>query len=161
MSEEKNCMDNVMESAGKLRTEISSVRSDYSDILDSIEIAKKKKTEAKESYDRCIDAGDEAGMKGCLRAIRGCNETIEGLPASREIFYGKISGLDARQNILIEKARENVKEVQKVLDRAERDLEKAKEESERCRAISSEIGLLRNIIAKSGVASSDEKEVGI
>ena len=147
-------MNDFLKSGVELSSKIVKISSEYREVLDEVQKAKKEKAQAKNRYSQCIDEGSEAGLKDCLRTIRVCNETIESLPASREEFYGKISELEKQHKDLMKAAQQNIDAVQAALDQAAKDMKKAEEKSDNIYRILSEITGLKTLILESGDVDS-------
>lgn len=154
-------MDDLIDLEKELRSKILAVRSGYQDVLDDVAAAKKKKAEAKERYNFCIDEGNEDGLRDCLKTIRTCNETIEGLPASRENFFGKIAELESEYKSLMSIDQQHIREAEATLDEATKALKMAKEKSTRVHGIRTELNGLKNLVVESVKVKSVSEDVEI
>lgn len=85
----------------ELRTEINNLETKISKISQDIEQAERKKNKAKDEYHWHFDAGDEAGMKSALAAIRKANNQRESLIASLKEFGEKIMELRSSRDDLM------------------------------------------------------------
>lgn len=140
--------ENLRELAKDLSGAIAKIRSEAYDVSSRIEDYLKSKKDSRERYDRCLDAGDQAGMGVCLGLIKKANKEIEILKPRFEVFGEKVLDLDELLKKMRLAERKNLAEYETALKTTGEMKKRIDEEVNLCLGAAAHLGNLQKEISE-------------
>ncbi len=140
--------ESLRELAKNLNDQIAKIRSEVDDVSMQIEEHLKSKTDAREQYDRCLNAGDQVGMGACLGAIKKANKEIEVLSSKFEVFSQKALALHESHKEMKVVGQRDVKECAAALKAAKKLKERCDAESNICLGALTQLSELQKVIGE-------------